>query len=302
MNEAARPTISVVIPALNEELYLARCLDSLRLQSYRSFEVIVVDNGSTDATAAIARAAGVRVVKAPKRGVCAARQAGTTAARGQFIVSTDADTVFKTDWLSQIASAFTDPEVVAVAGPPRFEAAPIWGRLYPRILFGSVELWHRLTGSLWYASACNLAFRKSAWQCYNTDLTQGGDEFALLRQFRGHGRSVYLGRNFVWTSSRRIKKGFLYNVCVTCFTYYLGDYALSRLTKKSLLGSYPEIRDQASQRPVLGWRVASFGLIAAAVFGLLYTHAPLAHAIDRNVHRPHLHRIDIDWRAHNPEL
>ncbi len=301
MNEVQRPTISVVIPALNEELYLARALESLAQQSYRDFEVIVADNGSTDATAAIARAHGARVVMATKPGVCAARQAGTAAARGRIVVSTDADTIFDPGWLAQIARAFRDPAVVLVTGPPRFEDAPIWGRLYTRLLFGSIELWHRLTGRLWYVSACNLAFRKSAWQGYNTDLTQGGDELALLRQLRHQGDSVYLPDNLVWTSSRRMKRGFLYNVVVTCLAYYVGDYILSRFTNKSLLGSYPQIRDQRSQRPDLGWRLASFTLVAAAAFSLVYTKVPMAHALGKDIHRPHLHRLDIDWRLRHQE-
>ena len=85
---------SVVVPAYNEAASLPAALDSLRRQDVGDdhFEIIVVDNGSDDDTPAIARSYGARVVVEPRRGVCDARQAGVDAARGEFVVSTDADT------------------------------------------------------------------------------------------------------------------------------------------------------------------------------------------------------------------
>ena len=88
------PRFSVVIPAYNEADYLPAALRSLRAQDFPgAVEVIVVDNGSTDGTADLARRLGARVVEEHAPGVCAARQRGTLAARGEIVVSTDADTV-----------------------------------------------------------------------------------------------------------------------------------------------------------------------------------------------------------------
>jgi glycosyltransferase involved in cell wall biosynthesis len=67
-----------------------------------SCEVIVVDNNSTDDTAALARRHGARVLHEPQPGGCAARQRGTTDARGEIVVSTDADTVHPLDWLNPV--------------------------------------------------------------------------------------------------------------------------------------------------------------------------------------------------------
>src|ERR1700710_761412 len=76
----AGPRFSVVIPAYNEEANIAACLSSLAEQDYPGeLEVIVVDNASTDATARIAREHGARVITEPERGVCQARQSGTSA-------------------------------------------------------------------------------------------------------------------------------------------------------------------------------------------------------------------------------
>ena len=124
------PRYSVVIPAFNEQECLGSCLASLSAQDYpAAFEIIVVDNNSTDRTPLIAAAAGAVVVSEPERGVCQARQRGTEVARGEIIISTDADTTFAPGWLSGIDLAFArHPGAVAVAGPCRFVAAPRWGR------------------------------------------------------------------------------------------------------------------------------------------------------------------------------
>jgi len=110
--------ISVVIPALNEEEEIGECLESMHQQTFRNFEVIVVDNGSTDATASIARIHGAHVIEERERGIARVRQAGFEAAEGEIITSTDADTIVPTDWVDRIYCAFMDdPSLSAVFGP-----------------------------------------------------------------------------------------------------------------------------------------------------------------------------------------
>ncbi len=106
-NQAAVPRVSVIVPARNEAASLGACLDSLLAQSGVDFEVIVVDDGSNDATRQIAEArlsgpgmrAGLgRILTAPPlargcSGKCNAAQAGADAARGEWLLFTDADTV-----------------------------------------------------------------------------------------------------------------------------------------------------------------------------------------------------------------
>src|SRR5487761_191941 len=86
------PRFSVVIPACNEAEFLGDCLHSLLRQDFPGdYEIIVVDNNSTDGTAAVARSFGVPVPDVNRAGVCWARQSGTTLASGEIVVSTDAD-------------------------------------------------------------------------------------------------------------------------------------------------------------------------------------------------------------------
>lgn len=252
------PRLSVVIPAYNEEFYLGDCLESLARQDYPgAVEVIVVDNNSTDATAEVARSRGARVVAEPQPGVCRARQAGTAAATGEIIVSTDADTTFGERWLSTIAAAF-DERTVAVTGPPHFVGAPWWAHTYVAVLFGAVGLVERVTGQVFYISAANTAFRREAWTGYDVRQTQGGDELDLLRRLRRRGRVRYLPRNVAYTSSRRLERGLAYTVLVTCLYYYLLGYLVNRVSHRTAVGMAPSFRPLAARarremvRPALG--------------------------------------------------
>jgi glycosyltransferase involved in cell wall biosynthesis len=184
----------------------------------------------------------VRVVDEPEVGVCAARQRGAEAARGDIIVSTDADTVHPANWLRSINANFSDSSVVAVAGPCRFENAKGWIKGYPGLLFGLVARVFAMTGFVFYVSATNLAMRRTAFPGYDTKQTQGGDELDVLRRIRKRGVVVWDQNNVVTTSPRRLQRGFLYNFFVTFLTYYLMAYALNRLPGRRKLGMAPVVR------------------------------------------------------------
>lgn len=110
-------TVSVVIPAYNEEILLPECLDALRRQSYQPDEIIVVDNNSSDATSAIAASFGARVIPEKRQGIAYARTAGFTAAQGDIIIRTDADCIALTDFIEMMVNSFRrDPDVQGVVG------------------------------------------------------------------------------------------------------------------------------------------------------------------------------------------
>jgi glycosyltransferase involved in cell wall biosynthesis len=274
-----RPRFSVVIPAVNEAVCIGECLSSLASQRYSGMvEVIVVDNNSSDATAAIASSFGATVVIERRRGVCWARQAGTAVARGEIVVSTDADTTFEPDWLSRIDDVFRrEPAAVAVAGSCVFVVAPRWGSVYASLLFGLVHRLYRLTGRVFYVTDTNIAFRRSAWTGYATQLTQGGDELDLLRRLRAKGKVIFERGNPTYTSARRMRRGFLYNVFVTFIFYYLIGYSLNRLLGRPFLGTAPEIRcEAASRRSPRLLRVALAGIVIATVLMARFTDVDVA--------------------------
>lgn len=160
-----RTSVSVVIPVLDDAAALERCLALLAAQSRRADEVVVVDNGSTDASARIAHDAGAHLVREPRRGIPAASAAGYDAAVGELLVRCDADTRAPADWLARIVEAFAaDPQLAALTGPGRFYDLPgAAGR--------ALSAWYT-TAYRWAAGAAmagtplwgsNLAMRTSVW-------------------------------------------------------------------------------------------------------------------------------------------
>lgn len=109
-------TISVIIPAYNEENYLPITLDSLWRLTKKPDEIIVVNGGSTDRTAAVAKNHGACVITVEHRGIGYARQKGIEAATGDIVAFTDADTVVPYDWLVKITESLGHPNVVGVFG------------------------------------------------------------------------------------------------------------------------------------------------------------------------------------------
>jgi glycosyltransferase involved in cell wall biosynthesis len=238
------------VPAYNESCYLGAALRSLQAQDFPgSYEIIVVDNNSTDGTAEIAASYGVKVVRELTAGVCQARQRGTVAARGEIVVSTDADTVQPANWLSRIDEQFRRSErIVGVAGPCRYQNPSWWADAYPKLLFGTVARVFAITGCVFYLSATNTAFRRAAFPGYDLTMTQGGDELDLLRRLRRTGKVVWVQDNVVATSARRLQKGLLYNLFVTFLTYYLLAYLLNRLSSRQLFGMAPAFRQERRVR------------------------------------------------------
>jgi cellulose synthase/poly-beta-1,6-N-acetylglucosamine synthase-like glycosyltransferase len=109
--------ISVVIPAYNAEATIATCVNALQGQDYEGqYEVIVVDDGSTDGTGQVARGAGATVIVTSRARPAAARNAGICAARGAIVCCTDADCAPRPDWLRLITAPFSNPDVAACKG------------------------------------------------------------------------------------------------------------------------------------------------------------------------------------------
>ena len=251
-----RLRFSVVVPAYNESAYVGAALKALQQQDFAGpYEIIVVDNNSTDGTAEIAASYAVTVVSEPVAGVCQARQRGTEEARGDIVVSTDADTVQPSDWLSKIDQQFRSDDIVAVGGPCRFSNPSWWADLFPQLLFRTIAALFFLTGRVFYLSATNTAFRRTAFPGYNLRMTQGGDELDLLRRLRHAGRVVWDRTNVVTTSPRRLQRGLIYSFFVSLLTYYLLAYLVNRLSSRRLLGMAPAFRQERPRRRT-GWRRA----------------------------------------------
>jgi glycosyltransferase involved in cell wall biosynthesis len=161
--------ISVVVCTRNRAASLEAALTSLARQTLAParYEVIVVDNGSTDETPRLARAAGVRALVEPRVGLSRARNRGTEAAAGEIIAFLDDDAVAREDWLARIAAGFAAGDAGALTGrvEPLWEAPrPDW---LPDVLlpYLSVVDWGARAGALhpgqWLCGT-NMAFRRAA--------------------------------------------------------------------------------------------------------------------------------------------
>lgn len=113
------PEASVIIPAYNAQKHIAECLLSLKGQTFKDFEVIVVDDGSCDQTPEVAASYAKVVRLAKKTGVGSARNAGAREAKAEVLVFTDADVVLPKEWLFNILEDMRARKVKCVGGPYR---------------------------------------------------------------------------------------------------------------------------------------------------------------------------------------
>jgi peptidoglycan/xylan/chitin deacetylase (PgdA/CDA1 family) len=217
--------LSVVIPAFNEEQNIHFCLDSFKKQDFAGdFEIIVVDNASTDNTAGIARGFGVKVITESRKGVVRARQAGANAALGDIIVQADADTIYPPDWLSKLDLYFqTHPKYVAVTGAYTYTKPPSWAPVEHgfRRLINSLGV--LLFGRPLMVSGAAFGFRKEAY------LKLGGydqtwlnpDQWGIAQHLRRLGRIGYASRWLCITSPRRITGKSLARMVIDLFSHLL---------------------------------------------------------------------------------
>jgi len=162
-----RERISAIIPALNEARILHRCLDALVAQREGVDEILLVDNGSTDDTAAIARSyPGVRVVAESRPGIAAARTTGFDAAHGTLLARLDADSIVAPDWAASIRRAFAErPELDGLGGGAAIAELSPPGRYWFDIHYRAFRWWHE-------RSICvhpmlygfNSVIRRAAWE------------------------------------------------------------------------------------------------------------------------------------------
>jgi glycosyltransferase involved in cell wall biosynthesis len=112
------PSFTVVVPVRNGEATIRACIESLVAQQYPAdrFDIIVVDNGSTDGTAQIVAPYPLTVVQCDTLGPSPARNAGVWHARGEIVAFTDADCVADTGWIAALARAFSEEAIGAAGG------------------------------------------------------------------------------------------------------------------------------------------------------------------------------------------
>lgn len=197
--------ISVIIPAYNEEKFIARALQSLLEQTRKIDEIIVVNNNSTDATVEIAKSFGVTVINETRQGMIPARDAGFNRASGNIIARIDSDTLVKTDWAQRIEDNFHNPETVGLVGSISYADSWFFGLMNYSFLYIKVIKWISGRNVLMGPS---MAIRSDVWQKIKYDVCQDDkrvhEDVDLALNVSAHGT---IDHDKLWTadtSARRI--------------------------------------------------------------------------------------------------
>lgn len=199
--------VSVIIPAYNEEKYIGACLESLTTQQVKADEIIVVNNNSTDKTAAIAKKFGVKIVNEKEQGMIQARNRGFDEAAFEVIARTDADTIVPPDWIKKIKKHFKDTELVALSGPTDFYDIP--SQLSKRTIMNVHKTYLHLMKQILKHDCLfgpNIAIRKSAWKKIKgevcLDHSKVHEDIDLALHISPHGK-ILLDTNLEVSSSFR---------------------------------------------------------------------------------------------------
>ena len=301
MNE---PRVSIVIPCYNCERTLAETIASARAQSFVDFEIVAVDDGSRDGTAAILRKAAaseprMRVVTQVNRGLSGARNAGIRAARGRFLAFLDADDLLDVDYLQRhvahledetLGVSFARVRFVDGAGEPTGqETRPKLARLRPsdlmlsnpctafivvrREVFRDVGLFNeelrRVEDQEWL-------FRVSigSWEIRGIDavlasyrITAGGlsaDHASMLASHRAFLASAELAAPDLVRRHRRLAEAAMKRYCARRSLEHGGDRATARQYLLAALRQAPDLLLR-SPRPTIGALLAAFAPVRTAV-------------------------------------
>jgi len=192
--------ISFIIPAHNEEALVGRTIESIRAgvaATGRAFEIILVDDASTDRTGEVGRQHGARVLSVELRKISAVRNAGARQAQGEILIFVDADTVLSAE---NIAEALRALEAGAIGGGALVvfdERMSLWARFL-------VGLWNSISRLRRWAAGCFIFVRRDVFESVGgfDENYYCAEEIILSSALKRKGRFVILTAPVV-TSSRK---------------------------------------------------------------------------------------------------
>jgi GT2 family glycosyltransferase/sugar lactone lactonase YvrE len=207
------PRVSVIVCAYNAADTLEDCLSSLDALTYPDFEVVLVNDGSKDATGEIGRRhSRVRLIEVPNGGLSAARNVGLAEATGEIVAYTDADTRPDRDWLTFLVQPFLTSDVVASGGPNVVppDDSPI-AQCIARAPGGPthVLLDDRIAE---HVPGCNMAFRRDALLAiggFNPIYLRAGDDVDVCWRLQARGWKIgFAAAALVWHHHRSSVKAY----------------------------------------------------------------------------------------------
>jgi GT2 family glycosyltransferase len=207
------PRVSVVVCTFNGGRTLEQCLRSLLALDYPDYEVIVVDDGSTDDTASIlSRFSSVQVITQSNRGLSVARNVGLRAATGPIIAYTDSDCFAESQWLTQMVYQLQCTGAAAVGGP---NLTPEDGWLASCVAASPGQPSHVLESDqvAEHIPGCNMAFRREALEAINgfdPRYRAAGDDVDVCWRLQQAGFWITFAPGaFVWHHRRQTLRAYL---------------------------------------------------------------------------------------------
>lgn len=212
-------TVSVVIPAFNEEKYIGDTLFSLlksEQQTEINYEVILVDNNSTDKTVEVAGkfkdGMNLRIIKETSQGRGVARARGFEEALGEIILSADADTIFYKGWVEKLTNAIKEDVVAVTTSCKIVDLSSFSNSVFNFIQPVSMVLYRIFLGHFWL-SGFSFGILKSVYQKsggFDTSL-QAQEDLDLSFRVAKLGKIVFINKPVVF-SGRRFKKGLVIGI------------------------------------------------------------------------------------------
>jgi O-antigen biosynthesis protein len=270
------PKVSVVICAYNAERTMQPCLESLRTLRYPHYEVIVVNDGSTDRTLEIAqRFPEARLISQENKGLSAARNVGIEAATGEIVAFTDSDCVVDPDWLTYLVYGFTSGGFVAVGGPnlpppeeSRTAACVASSPGGPTHVLLNDQVAEHIPG-------CNMAFRKDVLQRiggFDAVFRAAGDDVDLCWRLQNEGHVIgFSAAAMVWHFRRNTVKAYIKQQmgygAAEALLYFKHPYRFNLLGQSKWLGRiYGDLEHSLFlRRPVI-----YYGTFGRSLFQTLY--------------------------------
>ncbi len=274
---------SVIIPARNEEDYIEACIKSVKSQDFTDYEIIVVDNGSSDRTAEKAACLGARVVFEPVTGLPGARETGRNAACGEVFLYLDADMIIPPSYLSEINRRFEeDDKIAAISNPYLFydgnRRIRFLGKLYFKFFFPLCNRLFVIFNLPGVILGGNFAIRKQPLEQiggFNRKIKFYGEDIEISKRISKAGKIVFLSNMYTLTSARRfINQGIL-----RTFTIYLGNYFSMQFFNRPF--SLPKPVFLPKLRPSVKYTLAGLCWAGLFIYGLV---SPKSEIFGHSIH------------------
>jgi len=282
MNTSNKPKISLIICAHNEENYIVDCLkEAIKYSDGKFYEIIVVNNNSTDKTKELAMSIpGVKVVDEKEKGLTKARQKGLEVATGDLLAYIDADTRLQPNWFNMAEHFFmTHHKAVSLSGPYRYYDGSIINNFFLHIIWWlNAPIAYHLAGYMILGG--NFVAKRDAlikMGGFDKSLEFYGEDTNISRRLSEFGKVVFKMDFFIYSSSRRFQKE---GIIKTNLVYGL-NFLWQVLFKKPFTKGYQDHRIELYEKQnnveehikksaeVKAWIVSTFFTLAFVVVWML---------------------------------